>query len=546
MNGTSFRRIARARSAVAVLAVAGLLAGACSKSDGGSSPSANTSPASAGTYKEGFVNGGDATGTPVKGGQLTMAVYAETPSLDPAVTPGTGYVGGTEMAAIFDVLIRFDPTTGKYEPQMAKSLTPNADYTDWTLGLRDNVTFSDGTKLDANAVKTSLERIAKKGRAGWPISQNVASMTVTDPLTLDIKLNKSLPAFPYALAYSPGLITSPNADQQGDAYGRKPIGAGPYTVEKYAPGEEIVLKARDDYWGGRPNIDTLRFVPITGDKAKLDALDSGTVNLAFLGEPTGVHSAFTGGRPGFLTLSNEGQALLVNMAPGRPTADPKVRQAIAYAIDPNVINQRVNEGAGLPTKAMYGPTSRYYSQSVTGLPYDPAKAKQLLDEAKAGGYDGKLKLVSSSSPMRSNMALAVQALLEKVGFTVDTDVTGTTADQTRKVNIEKNFDISTSGPAYREQEPYMEITKTLLSGSAQNASNYKSPQMDALLKQLGEAKNTDEVKAKLGEIQNLINTDQPIIGLATIPEMLAWNKNVKGVEMSITSTMLLNKAWIEK
>ncbi|MDQ7903712.1 ABC transporter substrate-binding protein [Phytohabitans sp. ZYX-F-186] len=545
MNGRSTRKI-RARTALAVLLSAGLLAtAACGDSSDGGEPKSGPSTAAAG-YKEGFVNGGDATGTAVKGGQLTMAVYAETASLDPANTPGTGYIGGTELTAIFDVLVRFDPITGKYQPQLAESLTPNADNTEWTLTLRPDVTFSDGTPLDAQAVKTSLTRMATKGRAGWPISQNVQTMTVKDPRTLVLKLNKSLAAFPYALAYNPGWITHPDADAKGEAYGRAPIGAGPYTVEKYAPGEEIVLKARDDYWGGRPNIDTLRFVPIVGDKAKLEALDSGTVDLAFLGEPTSVRDALQAGRPGFMTLSNYGQALLVNTAAGRPTADPKVRQAIAYAINPDVINQRVNNGAGVATKQLYGSTSRYFTPDAQALPYDPAKAKQLLEEAKAAGYDGKLKLVSSSSPMRSNLALATEALLEAVGFEVDTDVTGTIADQTRKVNIEKNFDISTSGPAYREQEPAMEITKTLKSDSLQNASNYKSPQMDGLLQELAAAKDLTEVKSKLTQIQNLINQDLPIIGYATIPEMLVWGKNVKGIEPTITSSLILTKAWIER
>lgn len=527
----------------------GLVLTACgggdSESSGSSGSGSDTTTDPAGLITEaGFVNGGDAGGDPVSGGVVTMGVFSETNSLDPVVSFGSGYAGATEMAAVYDALMRYDVETGEFEPQMAQSLEANADSTEWTLKLRPGVTFSDGTPLDAAAVVTSMNRQAAKGRNSFMFKDNIAAIEATDPLTVTFKLSRSWTGFPYLLAYHTGFVTHPDADAMGEAYGTKPIGAGPYEVEKYAPGDVIVLKARDGYWGGRPNIDTLQFTYLAGAQASYDALRSGTFNVALLGDPGVANAAVSEGTPGYVRVNYAGGVSIFNAKPdtGRPLTDEKVRQAIAYATNAELMNDRVWSGKALVSTQLYGESSRWH-QPVQGIEYDPERAKELVEEAKAGGWDGSIQLVASAAPPWNNAGLALQAMLTAVGFNVTFDQPATVADLTRQMYAEGNFDIAPSGYALDDADAYIELSKKFSSTSVQNASGLKSPEMDALLARLAAAKGNEQL-AIIGEIQTLFNQIMPGSVWTSNPELLAWNDDVHGIKPSVNAILLFTDAWV--
>lgn len=532
---------------VIAVSLVGLSCGSSSEdsSSGDSSGSANGSSTEE-PMKSGFVNGGDDDGgTPTEGGELTMGVYSETNSLDPVVSFGTGYAGGTEMIAIFDVLIRYDVATGKYEPQMAESLTANSDSTVWTLKLRPNVTFSDGTVLDADVVKTSLERHAAKGRSGFLIKDNVTSITVVDDSTIEFVLNKSWTTFPYVLSFHPGMITPPSADASGESFAKAPVGAGAYTLERFVPGDEIVLKARDDYWGGTPAVQTLRFKPLAGAQPKLDGLNSGTFDLAFLGEPQVTDAAIEAGLPGFVRVSYGAGATIFNIGFGqdRPTAEATIRQAVALATDPTLMNERVWAGAAIPSTALYGPGSRWFA-GVEGTAYDLDEAKSLVAAAKDDGWNGEIELTITSAPPWGNAALALQAQLEAAGMTVVLTQPADVLGQTQAVNIDHKYDVTTTGYALDESSPYVEMSKKFHSTSPQNIGGFKSPAMDELILKLAAAKSDDETRDAMGEIQTLMNEEQPSAVWSSNPEMLAWTSDVHGVEPTVNGMLVLSSAWV--
>lgn len=507
-------------------------------------------PAGAGStdpdaLKSGFVNGGaDTSGTAVSGGSLTMGVFSEAASLDPVTSAGTGYAGGTEMAAVFDVLMQYDPETATYAPKLAESLEPNATNDVWTLKLRPNVTFSDGTPLDAAAVKTSIDRQGAKSRSSFLITDNVTSVEVTDPLTVTFTLNKQWTGFPYVLAFHAGMITPPSADAAGADFAKAPVGAGPYKVVKFAPGDEIVMEARDDYWGGKPDIAKLTFKYLAGAQANWDAIESGTFQVALLGDPQVAIAAIDEGVKGWLRINYGGGVVLQNVADtARPTSRLKVRQAIAYATDPDLLNTRTWGGKAVADTALYGPTSRWYS-GVEGLPYDPEKAKTLVAEAKAEGWDGNIEIVASATPPWNNAGLTMQALYQSVGMTVTLTQPATVGDQLRAVNVDRNYDVSPTGYALDEADPYVDLGKKFSSTSVQNASGYKSPEMDQLLKNLAAAKTVDETKAAIGKIQELTNEDVPGNVWSHNPELLAWADNVHGIEVTVNAMMLFTDAWV--
>src|SRR5699024_2029922 len=128
-------------------------------------------------------------------------------------------------------------------------------------------------------------------------ANNVADMDAQGAHTVVFRLQRPWPGFPYTLANAPGFIVAPSAVDGGEF---TPIGAGPYSVTRHAPDEELVLTARKDYWGGTPYLDTLRFVPIDGGQAKLEALTSGGLDAAFLRNPEVIVEAREQGYPGFM------------------------------------------------------------------------------------------------------------------------------------------------------------------------------------------------------------------------------------------------------
>ena len=236
------RAFGRCRLIVVTL-VGGLLAAAC----GGDGGAGGDHTGEGKTFQIGFVGQRETDAKPQHGDTLTFAAYSEATSLDPADTIASGTTGGTALAAVYGVLMRYGPESGKYEPRLAKSLRHSDDYRTWTLSLRDGVTFSDGTVLDAEAVVWSISRYVEQGgsqAALW--SGNVASMEATGPSTVVFELERSWPGFVYMLATGPGMIVAPSS-VEGEEF--TPVGAGPFTLARYAPNEELVLKARKDYWG---------------------------------------------------------------------------------------------------------------------------------------------------------------------------------------------------------------------------------------------------------------------------------------------------------
>ena len=196
-----------------------------------------------------------ASAPPPRGGTITIGELGGLPGLDPiGQTFGYPEAGGIELAAIYDTLMRFDPDAGVYEPQLAAGLEPNDDFSEWTLSLRPDVTFTDATMLDAEAVRASILRHTDpSARSAYraAIGEFVQEMSVADPLTLVFTLAKPWSGFPVMLASTVGMITSPTAvEAAGEDFATSPggAGAGPFMVDSFKPGEDIIQNAEELTW----------------------------------------------------------------------------------------------------------------------------------------------------------------------------------------------------------------------------------------------------------------------------------------------------------
>lgn len=532
-------RAVRSTARLAAFGVAAaLLISGCASDGGGSANGSSSSAAAIGAF--GVSDGGD----PVDGGAITFSSYGFPSSLDPTVTPAAGFTGGTEMAAIYDTLVRTDMGSSEFEPQLAESLSSNEDFTEFTITLREDAKFSDGSPVDAAAVKWSIDRfVAAQADVAQEWSNAVAAIATPDERTVVFTLAESWSHFPVLLAMGPGMIVAKSSDA-GEKF--SPIGAGPFTVSKFAPDEELLLAARDDYFAGRPHLDTVRFVPGNGARTQLESLVSGQLDMAFIYRDDAViQEAQDKGFSGYLDVSGLGTIGIINNRDGRPGADVRVRKAIAHGIDPQLIDERANDGRGLVGSTILPETSRW-DAGAEGLAFDPELATALLNEAKADGFDGDLAYLATAEPAAEAAALAVQASLNSVGFNVTIEYATSVTELVRKLYVDQDFDLTRSGDGLLDETPYLRLYSSLGSDSRNNASGYADPEMDALLLQVKSASSDEEMKTALAEVQRRANETAPYAVWGPSRVLVVWDGDIHGVQRSIDNIMLLGSAWIAR
>lgn len=531
---------------LAAIAAVSVLAGACGSSSSGSS---DTTVAGS--------NGGAAASTDdlisatcEQGSErLEVTTLSQPRGIDPIFAAG-GSTAGIEMAALYDTLMRWDADTGEFEPWVAESLESDADASEWTMTLRSGVTFGNGDPLTTAAVQASILRHQDPANASLNASManTISEMRLTDDRTMTFVLNGPWAGFPFALTTTVGMITNPAVvAAQGKDFAADPTGAGvgPFDFGEFRPGEELVLNARDDYWAGAPCVPAVRFVNIVGSRAAYEALQQGEVDVAFLREPIVVDEASDGDIGGLHAWPyGLGEVLMMNNgAKGSkaPTADVRVRQAVAAALDPKMIDARANEGTGIPTSAIFGAGSGF-ADSGPGPAYDPARARQLVDEVKAeGAWDGTIRLLCDNAPARQELALAAQAQLQAAGFDVQLDGGKNISDLIKQVITESNYDLACWGYNVSDADPWSKLAKNLQGGSTANFAGFSDPTFDSILGDLRAAGTPEGQRAAMTSLQARWDEVVPVAGLATVAETIAWGPDVHGLIFTTESMALLGK-----
>lgn len=522
--------LARTGRLLTALTAAGLLIAGCSGSEVESAA-------------EGIDNGliGQQTaGEPRSGGTIAYAGYTAVSSLDPAARQDGGSTGGTEMAALYDLLLRYDQDSDQYVPQLADSMTGNEGGTVWTLTLREGATFSDGTPVDAAAVTWSINRyLEKKGTHTQVWLVSVEDMAVTNNSTVTFTLKQPWREFPALFTSGPGMIVAPSSTVGGDF---APVGAGPFVLEKFTSQEELVLRARADYWGGKPHLDSVRFPAIVNETTRLESVQSGNLQIAYLRNPENVRAAAEASLPGAVYTVNMGGTALINSREGRPGADERVRQALVAAFNPDLFNTRVQSDDGLASSDMFAPASRWHGD-VSGSGYDLDEAIRLLKEAKADGYDGKITYVGTNDPETQRSALAIEAMLEGAGFDVEINYASSINDLIKVLYAQHDYDVSYAGFNVLDNAPFIRMYGNLHSASASNVLGYANPDMDELLAQLQTARDDDDKRRVLADIQTLVNETAPMAVSSPYRLFMPFADNVRGVQLSSDGIFLFDKAW---
>jgi len=349
---------------------------------------------------------------------ITVAIQLEPPNLDP--TGGAAQaIDSVLYSNVFEGLTRF-MADGSVVPGLAESWDITDDGLTYTFTLRDGVTFHDGTSMNAEDVKFSLDRIGAEDSANAQkaLYAAISDVAVVDDKTVQISLSEPNGMMLFNLAWGDAVIVAPESI---DNIAQNPIGTGPFKFDDWVQGDRVELSAYDGYWGEAPALTSATFRFISDPTAAFGAVMAQDVD-AFVGFPAPENLPQFEADPRFQVLvgNTEGETILSTNNKMPPFDNVLVRQAVAHAIDRQAIIDGAMFGYGTPIGTHFAPHNPDYVDLIGNSDFDPEKAKALLAEAGfADGFTTTLKLPPPSYARRGGEIIASQ--LRDVG--IETEIT---------------------------------------------------------------------------------------------------------------------------
>ncbi|NUR87591.1 MAG: ABC transporter substrate-binding protein [Nonomuraea sp.] len=497
--------------------------------------------------------GGGSTGAPAKpsvagasadtrqvksGGTLTVALNADPDALDPSLA--TTLVGREVFANMCEKLYDIDAKSTLI-PQLAAEL-PQIDGKQVTIKLRQGVKFNDGSPLDAAAVKKSLDR-----HRTWEKSARQAdlaaidSVTVVDPQTVKLSLNRPFTPLTAQLADRAGMIMSPKAlDAAGDDFGANPVCVGPFKFAGRTSGSQITLERAPDYYdAAKVKLDKLVYKIIVDPNVRAANLKSGDVQVAdqlATATVAGVQAdpnlkVVSGGGFGNYGITiNIGNVNGATAKPGTPgTAlgkSKELREAFELALDRDVINKTIYNGLYEPDCYPVANDSPYRSQSLQCPKHDLAKAKQLV---QASGVPTPIPVTLTSPNDATNQRLAqiIQQMAKEAGFAVTVQTAEFVA--TLEQGKAGKFDAMLVGWSGRV-DPDGNLTNLITSQGAVNYGGMADAGVDDPIKQAAATTDVAERTDLYGKAMQRAQDLHGVIYLYHQKFYLGMNKTVAGVQ----------------
>ena len=405
-----------------------LITAACGSSSGGGASSDTTAAASDTTVAEAPAM------TPIPGGEIVVAGESEVSNpWIPASMQCDSYCS-QRARTFFDSVGAFGKDM-KVHGMLAESITPNAEYTEWTITVRPGILFSDGTPVNADAIIQNLQTTG----TGFLVSKAIVDVakepSAKDPKVMQLKIKKNdemsltiftgkggdatkplpWPGFASYLAGQWGLIASPawlDALAKDPTLATKPVGSGPFIVQSYTPRDALVVTKNPNYWmkdaaGVQlPYLDKITFKVIEDSQTSSAALQSGDIDI-FSTSNNGVILKLRELKDQFpmteQTDFSEINYIMIDMAKkDQPSSDSRVRCALSKAINRQEIIDLVNFGLGTVANGVFSPGQEGYLEDNG---FDPAQdiegAKALIEEYKAEKGVTKVAVLYGHTPTRS-------------------------------------------------------------------------------------------------------------------------------------------------
>ncbi|TQS70135.1 peptide ABC transporter substrate-binding protein [Rhodobacteraceae bacterium] len=346
-------------------------------------------------------------------GNVTVVLGEEPDLVEPCMATRSN-IGRIVLQNISETLTELDVRGDEgLKPRLAVSWEMT-DASTWRFHLREGVKFSDGSDFDAQDVKHSFDR-AQSDQISCEISRYYEGIditpTVIDPHTIDFTTDPAQPILPLLLS----LLTIVPSETPIE-FTREPVGTGPYILSDWQPGRQITLERRDDYWGDAPEVQTAKYVFRSDPAVAAAMVSTGEADIAptisAMDATTDMDVAYPNSETTYLRIDSS----------VAPLDDKRVREALNIGIDRDAfIGTILAEGTQVAT-AINVPTTLGWNPDVKAFPYDPERARELLDEAKADGVpvDREILLVGRTGnfPGATETFEAIQSMLNDAGFNI--------------------------------------------------------------------------------------------------------------------------------
>jgi peptide/nickel transport system substrate-binding protein/oligopeptide transport system substrate-binding protein len=459
-------------------------------------------------------------------------------SLDPALS--TDVPTGRAVGYLFDGLTRFTPDA-KVEPGLADRWELTPDGLTYTFHLHHGVTFHDGSAFTARNVVASwrraLEPATKSGAAQFlfPIkgarefnggtATNISGLAVRDDSTLVVTLVEPLAIFTKMLAMPVAAIIP---DKIPANFGEHPIGTGPWKLVEWKHDDYLLFAKNPTYFGGAPKTDTLRARIIAEPSTAVAEYESGSVDVLQIPAAEASDWAEDESRKPMLMSTPALELVYVGINTTRgPLADPRVRQAINYAVDVDRIIERLIGGRGIRAAGVIAPSLGGYDKSRHPYAYDSTKARQLL--AAAGHPNGiDIELWTSTTPIYIHIAETLQAYLNKVGIRTKIVQRESAASRAAARKGQTDMILKDWYADYPDAEDFLyPLLHSANRGAGGNVSFYANPAFDSLVTAARHEMDENKRNALYIRADSIAFADAPMIFLYFYNELYAVQPWVK-------------------
>ena len=476
------------------------------------------------------------------GGDLVMGLSAEPDKLDPTTSSSlyTRYVMNTICEKLYDI-----DASGKVVPQLASALPKiSADGLTVSIGIRSGARFADGTSLDADAVRTTLQRnLTKKDSTRKSELGPVDSVETASGSTVVLRYKTPFAPLTAALADRAGMIMSPKAlDELGDHFADRPTCVGPFRFVSRVPQTSITVEKDPAYYAAdQVRLDTITYRIMADANIRAANLRSGDIQVADTISTQDVDALIQEKGIGVLQTSSLGyQAMTVNLGnvdgAGSPPGtidtllarDPRIRLALAYAVDRGGLVNSVFNNWYEPACSPISPVSAYATPvSDACTPHDPAKARELLQQAGVQ-VPFPIRVKTSNTAESLRYAQALQAAVEPAGFDLRIEPVeySTLLDEQTAGKFEAIL-LGWSGRI----DPHGNMNSFLTTGGANNYSGYSNPRVDEAMKAAAQSTDTAQRAKLYGSVMTQVRRDNPIIYLYRVRNLAAYTSDVAGVEI---------------
>ncbi len=499
-----------------------------------------------------------------QGGTFVFPLAYDNPvSLDPVI--GTGINEGVVHTQIFDRLVVIDPELLEPVPAVAKEWEISDDKKTYTFHLNEGIKFHNGRELTAQDVKYSYERVmdldgvsalttlfnSVEGVEAYQdgSTDHISGIEVVDDYTIKIDLNRLDVTFLNTLANRGAAIVPKEViEEKGDRFGTDPVGSGPFKFTSWRQGDRIVLEAYDDYYNGRPYLDRVE-MPVMTEGASREA--------AFRTEEIDLDLVYPAQYETYKNLYSENlievpelwtRAMVFNLDREK-FQDKRVRQAFNYAIDRDLIVDRLLMGKAYAAGSFLPTSSPAYNPDLESYNYNPEKAKELMREAGYGPDNLlEIEVIGEDHPAWGLQPLEVaQSDLREIGFDVKPVVLeGATITQRR---AEGDFDAVTSslGGQVSPLESMIGYFYSETSRPGGNYANYNNPKFDSYIEEAMQTADFEKRMELVSKAEAELLEDPPIWFYNYNRAVIAVQPWVNGIIQNPTDMLLqpLERVWID-